>query len=81
MNWRDPQTLWLNITNIVLAVVTVLALLIGIAGVGWEVIRRRRRDREMAHIDEELHAMFGGGEVGLTMADGGEPVDPQAPRE
>jgi Flp pilus assembly protein TadB len=79
--WSDPQTLWLNVTNLALLVVTLLAVLVGVAGVMWEWMRRRRRNRQMAQMDDELRAVFGARDVGLTMADGGEPVEhPEQPR-
>ena len=79
-SWSDPQTLWLNVTNLALLIVTLLAVLVGVAGVMWELMRRRHRTRQMSRMDDELRAMFRAGDVGLTMADGGEPVEPDKPR-
>ena len=84
IDWNNPDTLWLNLTNVVLGVVTLLALL-GLAGaVGWEYVLRRRRAREMSGIDTELRNLIHEGSpyslpvpgLGLTMADGGEVVKP-----
>ena len=38
VNWSDPQTLWLNITNLALGVVTLSAVLIVVGAVGWETL-------------------------------------------
>jgi hypothetical protein len=81
-NWSDPQTLWLNITNLALGLVTLLAVLVLAAGVAWELVERRRRAREVAGLDREMVALVGSPHVlsvpglGLTMADGGEPIEP-----
>ncbi len=65
----DPQTLWLNITNIALGVVTVVCFAI----VGWgaltEVVKRLRvRWGLAAEPDDHAFAVPG---LGVTMADGG----------
>jgi hypothetical protein len=86
IDWNNPQTLWLNMTNLALGLVTLLALFVVIGAVGWEFILRRRRAREMSGIDAELHTMVHTGSpyslpvpgLGLTMADGGEVVKPAA---
>jgi hypothetical protein len=72
MNWTDPQTLWLNVTNLALGIVTLLALLICAGGVAWELMHRGRRAHRMSRMDAELRTVFESAEVGLTMADGGE---------
>jgi hypothetical protein len=79
-NW----TFWLNVTNIALGVIVLLALLVVLGAVVSELLARRsRKAREMASIDAELLAMLHAGPhslstpgLGLTMADGGEPVAP-----
>lgn len=84
INWHDPQTLWLNLTNVALGVVTLLALAIVAGAVAWELVLKHRRERSLSGIDTELRAMLGAGtphslhvpELGLTMADGGMPVKP-----
>ncbi len=68
-NLGDPQTLWLNITNIALGVVTVVCF----AVVGWgaltEVVKRLRvRWGLAAESDDHAFAIPG---LGVTMADGG----------
>lgn len=84
VDWSDPQTLWLNLTNLALGVVTLLALAIVVGAVGWELVRKHRRAREAAGLDREWQAVVDETsphtlpvpELGLTMADGGVPVKP-----
>jgi len=87
-NW----TFWLNMTNLALGIVTILALVLVFGAVGWELVARwARRAREMHRIDAELGAMYHAEShtisvpgLGLTMADGGkkiEPSEPQGPEE
>jgi hypothetical protein len=73
VNWSDPQTLWLNITNLWLGIVTVLALGIVFVAIGQEWLARRRRAREAEGLDAEMSHMLQVPELGMTMADGGEP--------
>jgi hypothetical protein len=84
VNWSDPQTLWLNLTNLALGVVTLAAVLVLVCGVGRELVLRRRKanalDAEMRAMlrDEPGHIMSVPG-LGLTMADGGEALGPVQP--
>jgi hypothetical protein len=92
VSWSDPQTLWLNIVNLSLGLVT----LVCIAAIGYGVfqdLRARSRKRASARaMDREVGAqgsLFGDHAfdmhgLGLTMADGGEPLaksaqSPQTP--
>lgn len=91
LNWSDPQTLWLNIVNLSLGVVT----LVCIAAISYGVLQdlRARAKKRASDSAIERKAMdvvsgFGGHAfdmpgLGLTMADGGEPLDkvaqPQKP--
>ena len=84
-NWNDPQTLWLNLTNLALGLITVAAVLVVACAVGWELVRKRRKARDFGSIDAGLRAMLAGSphalgvpELGLTMADGGEPIPPSS---
>jgi hypothetical protein len=81
-NWA----MWLNITNLILGIVTLAALLIVFFAVGWDVLAeklgRAQAKSEMRNIDGELRALLHGGthsltvpELGLTMADGGEKIE------
>lgn len=86
IDWNNPDTLWLNLTNLILGAVTLLAVLIVAGAVGWEFVLRRRRAREMSGIDSEMLRMVHTSSpyslpvpgLGLTMADGGEAVKPPA---
>ncbi len=68
----DPKTLWLNITNIALGVLTLLCF----AAVAWagvaELVRRARARWGLA-TEPDAHALAVPG-LGLTMADGGSEV-------
>ena len=82
LNWSDPDSTWLTITNIVLGVVVVLCVAVMLGGIAHEFISRagkRRRidaelDRDMRHLNDD-HA-FDSPTLGITMADGGEQHKP-----
>ncbi len=83
-NWA----MWLNITNFALGIVTLIALLLVFFAVGWDLILRKVHapKPDWSTVDSELRAMLHGGshslsvpELGLTMADGGERIDPTKP--
>jgi hypothetical protein len=59
VDWNDPQTLWLNITNLALGLVTLGCVLVFAYSVYAELRGRARRRAEMAGIDGELRAMLG----------------------
>lgn len=75
---------WLNVTNIALGIVVVLAVLVVIYGVVWELAIRHRKHRGVrdahAQMQAMLHDEFAHSlpvpELGLTMADGGEHLKP-----
>lgn len=79
-NW----TLWLNITNFALGLVTLVALLVVSLSVGWDLMTRKAKSPavDLRNIDADLKALLHGShsftvpEFGLTMADGGEKVEP-----
>jgi len=80
-NW----TMWLNITNFGLGIVTLIALLVVFFAVGWDLLVRkvgRPPAVDLRNIDADLKALLQGShslsvpELGLTMADGGEPIEP-----
>lgn len=80
-NW----TMWLNITNFALGIVTLVALLLVFFAVGWDLLVRKVRapKADWSTVDSELRALLHGGshslsvpELGLTMADGGERIEP-----
>jgi hypothetical protein len=69
----DPQTMWLNVTNIALGVVTLICF--GVVGWGavTEVVARLRRRWGLA-LESDDHAFVVPG-LGTTMADGGEKLE------
>lgn len=79
---------WLNLTNIALGVVVVLAVLVVAYGVVWELVIRHRKHSGLHDVDQEMQTMLHDEfshslpvpELGLTMADGGERVKP-APKK
>lgn len=77
---KGDEVFWLNATNIALGVVVFLAVLVVAYALGWEILSRYKKSRNVANLDEELAAMLHGGRsvpgLGETMADGGEPVRP-----
>ena len=75
LNWSDPNTYWLNITDIVLGLVT-LACLAFVAQAAFREVYARLADRLTARLHADAHALTLP-ELGLTMADGGEPIQPR----
>lgn len=80
-NW----TMWLNITNFALGMVTLVALLVVFFAVGWDLLVRKvtRPERvDLKNIDADLRALLQGSHsltvpgLGLTMADGGKRIEP-----
>lgn len=71
LDWSNPATLPLNITNLILLVVTVACVAIVGAGIFQELSSRlRKRAGILQRMDEHELAVPG---LGWTMADGGEP--------
>ena len=82
LNWSDPDSTWLNITNIVLGLVVLLCAVIMLGGIAHEFIARARKRRRIeAELDRDMlllnddHA-FDSPKLGITMADGGEKRKP-----
>ena len=87
-NW----TFWLNMTNFALGLVTVLALVVVFSAVCWDLLVRKvhtarsHGELDLSTLDGELRAMLQGSHtmyepgLGLTMADGGEKIEPAAPK-
>jgi hypothetical protein len=77
---NDNWVTWLNITNIALGVVVVLAVLVVAYAVIWELVSRNKKPQIAAGLDEELATMLQYGRsvpgLGVTMADGGDPIKP-----
>jgi hypothetical protein len=86
VNWSDSQTLWLNLINLSLGLVTLIAF----AAIGyglWQDVRAKARKRAEANaMNRAVRDLVGGFDghafdlpgLGLTMADGGEPEAPKA---
>ena len=70
-DWSDPNTFWLNVTDIVLGLVTLACVAIVGTAVLREVFSRLAK-----RVRADSHALAVP-ELGLTMADGGEPVKPE----
>ncbi len=87
-------TFWFNMTNFALGMITILAVVVVFAAVGWDLFalwlhHARKTDSVdvrninlgnitadlLAHWHDEPHSLAVPG-LGLTMADGGERVDP-----
>lgn len=65
------QVFWLNVTNVILGLVTLACVLvIGFAAV--REIRQRARAKESVGIDDHSFVLSG---LGVTMADGGKKTD------
>jgi len=72
-DFGDPRTVWLNVTNVILGLVTLSCLvLLGKALIEEMRVRRGRK----AHVSDADHVYAVDG-LGLTMADGGEKVPPE----
>ena len=82
LNWSDPDSIWLNITNIVLGVVVVLCVAVMLGGIAHEFISRARKRRRIdAELDRDMRLLnddraFDSPNLGITMADGGEKRKP-----
>ena len=69
-DWSDPNTFWLNVTDIILGAVTLACVaFVGQAALREILARLSRRQ-------EDPHALVLP-ELGLTMADGGTPIKPK----
>jgi hypothetical protein len=94
LNWSDPETFWLNATNLALGAVVLICLFVVLTA----IVRAFMKDaKERKHVSAELdrdmqrlatlgpkgyadsHAFDVPG-LGLTMADGGEKLDPSDPK-
>jgi hypothetical protein len=78
VDWNDPQTLWLNLTNAALGAVVLICVLVVAAGVVQELrLRAKRRAEQPTPIRAAGDHAFDVPGLGLTMADGGESVPPE----
>ena len=72
VDWGDPGTFWLNVTNAALGVFTVVAFAIVAGGVIVELAERLRG--RVASLAGDAHTLRVPA-LGATMADGGERID------
>jgi len=81
---NDPSTYWLTFTNAALGVVVLVCCIAVGIGIFQELAARRKKARAAAGLDREMNelvASFGDGHafnvpsLGVTMADGGEPLE------
>jgi len=75
VDWSDPQTFWLNVMNAALGAVCLVCVALFLVSVTQEIAAwlRQRRARS-AQVRDHAFSVPG---LGLTMADGGEPLDPE----
>jgi hypothetical protein len=69
----DPNTFWLNVTNVALGTVTLVCCIV----VGYGVVQEIRRhicEYKTNHVKTDDHRLFLTN-LGITMADGGERID------
>jgi hypothetical protein len=88
LNWYDPQTYWLNVTNMALGIVIAICVMVVLGGVAHEFASRiRKRRRIEAEIDRDILQLADGDTchvhgLGVTMADGGEKLrQPDPPNQ
>lgn len=80
--WSDPDTNWLNITNIALGMMVIVCVAIMLGGIAHEFLSRaRKRRRVEAEIDRDMRMLndshaFHSAHLGITLADGGEKRNP-----
>lgn len=77
IDFFDPQTLWLNITNLGLGIITLLC----VGAVAWGVTQDlvlRWWNAPAAELDDHAFAVPG---LGMTMADGGKKLDDEKEEE
>jgi len=78
VDWSDPQTLWLNLTNLGLGMIVLACIgVAAYAGLAEMAARWKKAAAPEAEADATLATHgFHSPELGLTMADGGEPEKP-----
>ncbi len=82
LDWTvsDPDTLWLNLTNIGLGVCVLICVGVAVAGIGRDIYAKMQaRAAKRDVFVYESHSMMLP-DLGLTMADGGEPVNDDEPK-
>jgi hypothetical protein len=69
----NSETFWLDTTNAILGLVTAICLAI-VGRVAFKEVRARIAKRSRVPLAEDSHA-FNLADLGITMADGGAPID------
>lgn len=69
----ESETSWLTLTNIILAVVTLVALFIVLRSVVQEVLQRVRKKVFVPALQDDHSFVLDN--LGITMADGGKKID------
>jgi hypothetical protein len=77
---KSDWVFWLNVTNIALGAVVILAVVLVMSAVIWEIVTRRKKSDDAAGLGNGLEDVLQDGRLvpglGITMADGGEPINP-----
>jgi hypothetical protein len=73
VNFLDPETLWLNLTNAALGLVTVVCI-VAVVRVALQEWLWRTTEHPQPVLPDDTHAFDIAG-LGITMADGGERLD------
>ncbi|HEY5656365.1 MAG TPA: hypothetical protein VIY27_01115 [Myxococcota bacterium] len=71
VEWGNPETFWLNVTNAALGLVTLIAFVVVVGSAVVEVIEKVNKRVTSAAEDAHILAFPA---LGTTMADGGEKV-------
>ncbi len=72
-NFTDPETLWLNVANALLGLVTLFCF----SALAWVTVKEvvaRAAGHARIPVEHDTHA-FNIADLGITMADGGERID------
>lgn len=77
---NDPATYWLTFTNVALGVVVLICCAAVAVGIFQEMAAKHRRRVAASQMDQELAHMFEIPGLGVTMADGGDPMREKDPR-
>ena len=77
---KSDWVYWLNVTNIALGAVVILAVLLVVSAVIWEVVIKRKKSNDAVSLIDGPEDLLPDGRLvpglGITMADGGERIRP-----
>jgi len=86
----DPSTYWLTFTNAALGIVVLICCCAVAVGVIQEIAAKRKKVSAMSKLDREVNDLvnsyqdghaFRLPELGMTMADGGEAIQPDSDKK